>query len=98
MWFLLELKLLFTVNGVPSSQILSTLKMEAICSSEKSVLTRSAWRHLHNHCHENLKSYINTIWQTKCRAGARTHTQVLTLLIHLDLQLEGLQSAFFVLP
>jgi hypothetical protein len=43
---------------------LSTLKMEAISSSETSVHTRSTRRHipedgnLHNHRRENLKSYI----------------------------------------
>jgi hypothetical protein len=42
----------------------STLKMEAIRSSETSVHTRLKWRHipedgiLHSHCRENLKSYI----------------------------------------
>jgi hypothetical protein len=41
-----------------------TLKMEAILPSEKSVHTRSTWRHipeddiLHSHRCENLKSYI----------------------------------------
>jgi hypothetical protein len=43
----------------------STLKMEAIHSSERSVRTRSRWRHipedgiLHSHRCENLKSYEN---------------------------------------
>jgi hypothetical protein len=42
----------------------STLKMKAILSSEKSFHTRSTRRHipeddiLHSHRHENLKSYI----------------------------------------
>jgi hypothetical protein len=49
---------------VPSSPILVTLMMEALNSSETSVVTR-ATRHkfskndiLHSHCGENLKSYI----------------------------------------
>jgi hypothetical protein len=58
------LRLLVTGNGVPSSPILATLIMEAIRSSETSVLTRVK-RHniledaiLHSHRSENLKSYI----------------------------------------
>jgi hypothetical protein len=45
----------------------STLKMEAICSSETSVHTRSRWRHiqedgiLHSHRCENLKYYLNNL-------------------------------------
>jgi hypothetical protein len=45
--------------------ISSTLKMEAICSSETSIETQRTTRHhipeydtLHNYCCENLKSYI----------------------------------------
>jgi hypothetical protein len=51
-------------NVVPSSPILVTLMMEALRSSETSVLTRAAWRNiaeeglLFSHCRENLKSYI----------------------------------------
>jgi hypothetical protein len=38
--------LLFTANVVPSSPILFTLMMEAICSSETSVLLRSIRHHI----------------------------------------------------
>jgi hypothetical protein len=49
---------------VPSSPILVTLIMEALSSTETSVLTRATWRNipedgvLHSHRCENLKSYI----------------------------------------
>jgi hypothetical protein len=39
-------RLLVTANVVPSSSILVTLMMEALSSSETSVLTRATWRNI----------------------------------------------------
>jgi hypothetical protein len=56
-------RLIVTANIVPSSPILVTLMMEALSSSEMSVLTRAIQRYnpeddiLHSRRHENLKSY-----------------------------------------
>jgi hypothetical protein len=56
-------------NVVPSSQLLVTLVMEALSSSETSVLTRATQRNVtenaifYSHLRENLKSYINNCGQ-----------------------------------
>jgi hypothetical protein len=60
------LRLLVTAN-VPSSPILVNLMMDAILSSEMSVLTRATQRNipedgsLHSHRHKNIKSYVHTV-------------------------------------
>jgi hypothetical protein len=56
------IQLLVTANVVPRSLILFILMMEAIRSSETSVLTIATRRHipsphLHSHCREQLKTY-----------------------------------------
>jgi hypothetical protein len=58
---------LVTNNFYPSSQFLVALMMEALCSSETSVLATVTRRHvseddiLHSHGRENLEFYITLI-------------------------------------
>jgi hypothetical protein len=65
--------LLVTAN-VPSLPIFVTLKMEALSSSETSVLTRATRRNfpeyatLHSHRRENLKSYKERISSSSSNA------------------------------
>jgi hypothetical protein len=55
-------RLLLTASVIPNSQILVTLMMEALSSSETSALTTATWLNipegviLHSHRRENLKS------------------------------------------
>jgi hypothetical protein len=62
------LRLLVTANVIHSSPVLVTLMMEAIRSSETSILARATRRNiredgiLHGHRRENFKSYIALTW------------------------------------
>jgi hypothetical protein len=68
-------QLLVTTNVVSSSLTASILKMEAICSSETSVLTRPTRRPFseecsHSHCRRNVKPYTQHNKQKKERRMA----------------------------
>jgi hypothetical protein len=59
--FLCSMRRLLVTANIPSSPTLVTLMMEALSSTEMSVLTRALWHNisedsLHSYCRENLKS------------------------------------------
>jgi hypothetical protein len=68
--FLHSVRQLLVTANVPSSPILVTLMMEALSSSDTSVLRIATWHNiqdddiLHSHRRENLKSYIALIGWT----------------------------------
>jgi hypothetical protein len=70
-------RLLLTASVVPSSPILVNLMMEALRSSETSVLTRATQRNipedtiLHSHRRENLKSCYENSFATRIRNEVR---------------------------
>jgi hypothetical protein len=71
--------------------ISSTLKMEAICSSETSVETRGTTRHhipeddtLHNHRCENLKSYIGTLFWHNVQYVCKQYIFLQMWLVHCE--------------
>jgi hypothetical protein len=87
-------RLLITPNVVTTS-ILVTLIMEALCSSETSILIRATRRKipedriLHSHCRENLKSYITVIgWALQQRRNVSP--------VRYELDLLSQKTAFFI--
>jgi hypothetical protein len=80
-----------TASAVPRSLILSTLMMEAICSSETSVLTRTIRRHipedgiLQSHHRENLHPFKKSSSNKSLRLTAALHHGIISnfLLLHI---------------
>jgi hypothetical protein len=91
-------QLLLATNTFPSSLILSTLMMEAICSSETSIPIRTTRRHIpedgisYSHRRENFKFYISTTVLLYLRYTAKEHLE-LTFLSRLAILTKSLQLA-----
>jgi hypothetical protein len=73
----------------------STLKMEAIRSTETSVHTRFIWRHIpegdiiHSHCRENLKSYRMKLRSNVCVVIFSKNLKITSLSYQQPLQMES---------
>jgi hypothetical protein len=77
----LGITLVLVTANVPSSTILVTLMMEALSSSETSILRRTTWRNipkdaiLHNNCVYTVK-YLHRNITSSCKQETRSHTCV----------------------
>jgi hypothetical protein len=97
------LQLLVTASLVPTSPILVTLRMKAICSSETSVPIR-ATRHnitedgmLHSHRCENLKSYNNESFEIYFKLQMGFYPVVVYMFAHnIKYSYRGHGAIFFI--